>query len=92
MSNDIVFKWSETAGASNASFICPNNGLFTVSRTCFTGGQWGQFDDKGCGVLASEFEDISVAAQNVRDHITLSLLTTCYKELMVTYPLHAVDK
>ena len=87
MSNDIVFQWPETAGGSNASFICPNNRLFTVSRKCFTDGQWGRFDDKGCGVLASEFEDISGAAQNVRNQITLSLFTTCYKELMVTFTL-----
>ena len=65
MSNNIVFKWPQTAGGSNASFICPNNQLFSVSRKCFTGGKWGQFNDEACGVLASDFEDISMAAQNV---------------------------
>ena len=63
--NSTVFKWPDTAGGSNASFICPNNLLFTVSRMCFKDGQWGEFDDKGCGVLGPEIEVISMAAQNV---------------------------
>ena len=63
--NDIVFKWPETDSSSNATFVCPNNAMFMVSRQCYFDGQWGTFDEKGCGVLAMEFEEISVASQNV---------------------------
>ena len=63
--NNVVFKWSETVSSFNATFVCPNNEMFAVSRQCYFDGQWGTFNEKGCGVLAMEFEDISVASQNV---------------------------
>ena len=65
LSNGVVFKWPETASSSNASFVCPNNMMFNVGRQCYFDGQWGTFDDEGCGVLATEFEDINVASENV---------------------------
>ena len=65
MRNSVTFVWPETTSGSNASFTCPNNRLFAVNRFCQEDGQWGDFNDEGCGVLASELEDIATASQNV---------------------------
>lgn len=63
--NNVVFKWPETDSGFNATFVCPNNMIFNVSRQCLSSGLWGGFDYGGCGVLASVFETISMASQNV---------------------------
>lgn len=65
----VIFKWPDTKSGSNASFICPNYPIFTISRHCFDGGQWGEFDKEGCGQLASMFEVIFKISQNVMKEI-----------------------
>ena len=62
----VVFQWPETASGSVATFICPNNNMFAVSRRCLDGGRWDKFDQEGCGVLSAEFDDITMESQNVR--------------------------
>ena len=65
ITRNVIFIWLDTNSSFNATFVCPNNKMFNVSRQCLSSGQWGRFDDEGCGVLASEFEAISMASQNV---------------------------
>lgn len=72
--NDTIFKWPETNGGSSASFMCPNNPSFTVNRQCIPGGQWGTFDEAGCGVLTQVFRDISARSQNVYNKLQLIIL------------------
>ena len=74
LSNGVVFKWPETVSSFNASFVCPNNIMFTVGRQCYFDGQWGTFDEEGCGVLATEFEHITVASVNVMKPLCSFLL------------------
>ena len=78
LSNGVVFKWPETASSSSASFVCPNNMMFTVTRQCYFDGQWGIFNDEGCGVLATQFGDINVASENVMKQLCSFCYNSCH--------------
>ena len=80
--NDTTFKWPETNGGSDASFTCPNNPSFTVSRRCIPGGQWGIFDEAGCGVLTQVFRDISASSQNVYNNLLYMQLLILHKNFI----------
>lgn len=72
ITNSTTFKWPETNGGSVATFICPNNMMFSVSRSCRIGGHWDMFDEEGCGTLAPKLSVLVV--QNVicsayNDHV-----------------------
>ena len=66
LTQSVVFQWPETASGSVATFTCPNNDTFNVSRQCLDGGRWEEFDEGGCRVLSAQLDDISISSQNVR--------------------------
>ena len=68
MAYGVTFRWPDTNGGSTATFVCPNE-MFVVSRECLAEGRWETFDQRGCGVLASEFMDVSTRSQNVNYEI-----------------------
>ena len=70
---DIIFVWPETPVNSNATFKCPKNSAIVLMRECTAGGQWGEFDVKGCGVLAKNFSNLAIGSKNVLSiHLSIS--------------------
>jgi hypothetical protein len=65
MESGITFVWSETQVNSSANFTCPKNSAIKLLRKCSAGGQWGGFDEKGCGVLANNFTNLVIGSKNV---------------------------
>lgn len=60
-SNGTEFIWLRTPIGTNATFRCPNNQSFSVTRACMActgGGVWQTFDQQGCGVLTNQLDAI----------------------------------
>ena len=56
-----TFYWPETIVTETATFTCPLGEGVTVDRICGAKGEWGQFDEIGCG------ESISRQLNNLVD-------------------------
>ena len=63
--DNVTFIWPETPINSNASFTCPNNPQYNVTRKCGAGGDWKDYDQQGCGVLLKELVEIMKMSERV---------------------------
>ena len=55
------FVWQTTPAGTNATFTCPNNPSFSVSRNCLScsgAGVWLEYDRRGCGTLTADLGGI----------------------------------
>ena len=60
-SNGTKYVWLRTPTGTNATFRCPNNQSFLVTRACMActgGGVWQDFHRRGCGVLTGQLDEI----------------------------------
>ena len=64
-----TYTWPETPSGSVASFTCPNNPEFSVSRECNAGGVWQPFNEEACGVVSQQLSRLNNSFINVRSFI-----------------------
>ena len=48
-----------------ATFFCPLNAAFTVTRSCNNVGEWQAFNEEGCGVVSSQLDSLKDTFDNV---------------------------
>ncbi len=61
-----TFIWPETQGEQTATFVCPLNRQFQVTRSCGIGGVWDQFDETACGTITGQLNNLINLFSNVR--------------------------
>ena len=65
------FLWQMTPAGTNATFTCPDNTRFSVTRECFScnrAGIWLEYNERGCGSLTGDLSRIlnqSVSYYNI---------------------------
>ena len=60
-----IFVWPETLGGDSATFFCPLNPSFNVTRVCDVGGVWLMFDETSCGVILGVLNTLNDSFSNV---------------------------